>query len=104
MSFIVQSLYNVTVENTSLAFEVCNNTVGDCDNGLSTTTMGFVITEMPNGPNEQNPVIIIVIASEPVRWKGRRYFLVVNNLTINYILTCISMICLEFNDKMLLKS
>jgi len=63
MFLIVQSLYNLTAENTSLAFEVCNNTVADCDNGLSTTTMGFVITEMPNGPDEQNPVIIIVIAS-----------------------------------------
>ena len=58
---IVQSLYNVTVENTSLFFDVCNKTAGGCESSKSTTTYASITTEMPSESVDQT--IIIVVAT-----------------------------------------
>ena len=38
ITLIVQSQYNVTLENTSLNFDVCNSTAGGCESNSPTIT------------------------------------------------------------------
>ena len=59
----VQSQYNLTVENTSLYFVVCNYTAGGCESNRLTTTSESVNTEMPGGSNNEDRTIIIVVAT-----------------------------------------
>ena len=58
---IVQSLYNVTVENTSLNFDVCNKTAGGCESSRLTTSYTSIITGMP--PESVDQTIIIVVTT-----------------------------------------
>ena len=60
---IVQSHFNLSVENTSLNFDVCNYTAGGCENTRHTTTLESVNTGMPSGFNYENQTIIIAVAT-----------------------------------------
>ena len=55
ITLIVQSQYNLTVENTSLYYDVCYNTAGGCGSSRPTTTSESVNTGMQT--------IIIVVAT-----------------------------------------
>ena len=63
-TLIVQSLYNRTLENTSLHFDVCNNTAdGGCKSSRPTTTSDSINTELPPKPVNEDQSIIIIIAT-----------------------------------------
>ena len=64
ITLIVQSLYNRTLENTSLYFDVCNNTAdGGCESSRSTTTSDSINIEIPPEPVNEDQSIIIMIAT-----------------------------------------
>ena len=64
ITLIVQSLYNGTFENTSLYFDVCNNTAdGGCERNRSTTTSDSINIEMLPEPVNEDQSIIIIIAT-----------------------------------------
>jgi len=60
---IVQSQYNISHENTSLVFEVCNSTAGDCESVQPITISDSINTKIPQIPIEHNQNIIIAIAT-----------------------------------------
>ena len=60
---MVQSQYNVTLENTSLYFDVCNN-AGGCERSRLTTISKTANTTVPiESVEELNHTIVIVIAT-----------------------------------------
>ena len=63
ITLIVQSQYNVTLENTSLNFEVYNSTAGGCESNSRTNTYTPIMTGIPPESDGHDQHIIIILAT-----------------------------------------